>query len=92
MDLGRGQHRTSDPYTRSSMALSASFLINSTIPCVVVVSHYPQTDSGQEHQPYLRHDWLAILTFHISEGHLGTLVLVELELREVEVRHLGDRN
>lgn len=51
-----------------------------------------KTDPDQGHKPYLRHDRLAISTLYISEGHLGTLVVVELQLREVEVRHIGDRN
>jgi len=40
----------------------------------------------------LGHDRLATLILHITEGHLGGLVLVELELGEVHVRHLGQRN
>lgn len=36
----------------------------------------------------LGHDGLAILTLNIAEGHLGALVLVELELRKVEVGNL----
>jgi hypothetical protein len=36
----------------------------------------------------LGHNRLAVFTLYISEGHLGALVFVEFELREVQVGHL----
>lgn len=36
----------------------------------------------------LGHDGLAVLALDVAEGHLGALMLIELELRKVEVGNL----
>lgn len=34
---------------------------------------------------YLRHNWLAVITFNISERHLGAFVLIDLQFRVIDV-------
>ena len=34
---------------------------------------------------YVREDWLARLVKHVTEGHLGTLVLINLDLWVIDV-------
>ena len=63
--------------------------MSSTMPYVLSVIYSTQY-TGIE--TYLRHYRLPILTLHIAEGHLRTLMLVESQLREVKVRDLSDRN
>lgn len=40
----------------------------------------------------LGHDGLALFILHVTEGHLGALVLVELELGEVQIGDLVERH
>jgi hypothetical protein len=51
----------------------------------------------QQHYPIiwftnLGHNGLAVFTLDIAEGHLGALVLIELELGEIQVRDLVNRH
>jgi hypothetical protein len=40
----------------------------------------------------LGHDGLAVFILDITEGHLGALVLIELELGEIQIGDLVERH
>lgn len=42
--------------------------------------------------PYLWHDRLAIFTLDVSEGHLGTLVVVDLQIRMIQIGYFLERD
>jgi hypothetical protein len=73
----------------SSIALSESFLIRSTMPCILLLA---QTTNDWMTQSYLGHDGFSVVALDIAERHLGALVLVELELRVVQVGDLLQRS
>lgn len=74
----------------SSIALSESFLINSTMPCSTVSYMFPPFVNHFSARTYRGHNWLALFVSDIAEGHLCALVLAELELRVVDVGDLVD--
>lgn len=74
------------------MALSASFLIKSTIPLDMTVSRGRLRMTTAGTKTYLWHDGLAVLALHVAEGHLRALVLVELEVWVVDIWNLVKLN
>jgi hypothetical protein len=50
------------------------------ISCEILQCHQRST--------YLRHYWLSIATLHIPERHLGTFVLVDTQLRVIDIIYL----
>lgn len=47
--------------------------------------------SGIIQKNYLRHDWVASFVCNIAERHLGGFVLIDLQLREINIRDLVQR-
>jgi hypothetical protein len=70
--------------SKSSKPLSASSLISSIIPCQLVST----SDRSVNLVPYIGHNWLSIHPFHISEWHLGALMLSEFKLRIIHEGNL----
>lgn len=70
--------------SKSSKHLSASSLISSIIPCQLVSTSNRSVNLIQ----YIGHNWLSIHPFHISERHLGALVLSKFKFWIIHVGNL----
>lgn len=74
------------------MALSESLRIKSTMPWFVSLVLWLFESAPPLILSHLRHDGLAVVALDVTEGHLRALVLVELELRKVEVGDVVEGN
>ena len=48
-------------------------------------------ETGRVEETNCGHDGLAIIAFNIAKRHLGALIVVELELRKIQIWYLGQR-
>lgn len=70
---------------RSSTALSASFLIRSTIPYACQRLY---ADGLNTKKTYSRHNGLTIVSFYITEGHFDPLMFVDNDLGIIDILNL----